>query len=121
MNMKDKVITYSVVDDKNRLMIPQEIIAAYNDFWIIPWVNKKLYLSSKEKVAEIENYLKENSIDIRVLLAIRRIMGRVIHLEMDSKNRMVLPVYICQYADIKKGSRICFVREEDHIELFVEK
>lgn len=119
--MKDKVIAYSVVDDKNRLMIPKEITALYSDFLIIPWVNKKLYLSSKDKVAEIINDLKENSIDTRVQLAIRRIMGMVIHPEMDSKNRMVLPKYICQYAEIKKGSRVCFVWQEDYVEMYVEK
>ena len=118
--MKDEVIAYGIVDEKNRLTIPQEIIALYNDFLIMPWLDKKLYLSSRENIGKISEAFNENSFDQRNRLVIRKIISLMTYPNIDSKNRIALPLCLCRYAGITKGSTVCFVQKEDHVELYAE-
>ncbi len=114
--------TTSSCSAKNQLTYPSKFKKQTGDKLLITtWFEKSLLILPLERGNEIiGNILKETSSLLPEVRDLERFLyGNAVEITLDNKNRFVIPVYLRDYAHIKKNA--VFLGISERIELWDEE
>ncbi len=116
--------TYQVkVDDKHRIVLPEELAAMLKECYICLGKDKSLCIMTKKfaeqkmrQLAETLSHFKDEN-TIRNMAVIREVAKSIIIMISDKPNRYLLPVELLKRVGIRSGDTVCLIGKGDYVEL----